>query len=124
MALVCHDQYDHPLLWCDEKRRAEERKIANEGLATIEQQKKQAELQKHREANEVSAYLLPLKLVAVRCHKKTVSQRVIGKIKLSSFFTIKSRVVEPIPFSRVTNSDSNTYTYTHCTIPCISFNLI
>lgn len=54
MALVCHDQYDHPVLWCDERRRAEERRIANEGLAIVQQQKKQAETQKHREAYEVS----------------------------------------------------------------------
>lgn len=67
MALVCHDQYDHPLLWCDEKRRAEERRIATESLAAVERQKKQAELQRHHEANEVSAFSLPLKLVAVRC---------------------------------------------------------
>lgn len=55
MALVCHDQYDHPLLWCDERRRAEERRIANEGLAIVEQQRKQGESQKLREINEVSA---------------------------------------------------------------------
>lgn len=59
MALVCHDQYDHPLLWCDERRRAEERRIAHESLACVEQQRKQAELQKQREANEVSVlYIL------------------------------------------------------------------
>lgn len=74
MALVCHDQYDHPLLWCDERRRAEERRIASEGLAIVEQQKKSAELRKHRERNEVSAY--PLSLIsryAMRCHKNCVT---------------------------------------------------
>lgn len=74
MALVCHDQYDHPLLWCDERRRAEERKIASEGLAIVEQQKKNTELWKQRERNEVSAY--PLSLIsrcAMRCHKNCVT---------------------------------------------------
>lgn len=58
MALVCHDQLDHPLLWCDEKRRAEERKIADEGLATVQQRRKYAELKKHQDANEVSVHNL------------------------------------------------------------------
>lgn len=90
MALVCHDQYDHPLLWCEERRRTEERRIANESLATIEQQRKEAELQKRREANEVSAlhsiHYVFLISFDVRHVSKTVSQNELSgeKIKLDA----------------------------------------
>lgn len=58
MAYLCHNQYDHPLLWSDAKRRAEEQRIASESFAIVQQRKEQAEAQKIREANEVSFLLL------------------------------------------------------------------
>lgn len=54
MAKVCHDQYSHPLLWCESKRRAEEKRIANESWTLAQQRKEQAETQKYRDYNEVS----------------------------------------------------------------------
>lgn len=54
MAQLCHDQYDHPLLWCEQKRRAEEKRIAEEGWILGQQRKEQALIQKQRDCNEVS----------------------------------------------------------------------
>lgn len=54
MAQLCYDQYDHPLLWCDSKRRAEEKRMADESLALVKQRKTQFEIEKLRECNEVS----------------------------------------------------------------------
>lgn len=54
MAKFCHDQYDHPLLWCDDKRRVEERRNARESLVIVEQRKEAQELKKARDVNEVS----------------------------------------------------------------------
>lgn len=55
MAKLCHDQYDHPLLWCESKRRAEEKRIAQESYTIAQQRKEQAEQRKIRDCNEVSA---------------------------------------------------------------------
>lgn len=52
MAQMC--QYDHPLLWCESKRRAEEKRIAEESWTIAQQRKEQIEAQKHRDSNEVS----------------------------------------------------------------------
>lgn len=52
---MCHDHYDHPLLWCEPKRRAEEKRIAEESWHLVQQRKEQAETQKYRDYNEVSA---------------------------------------------------------------------
>lgn len=54
MAQLCHDQYDHPLLWCEAKRRAEEKRIANESFQLVQQRKELKEAQKIRDCNEVS----------------------------------------------------------------------
>lgn len=54
MAQFCHDQYDHPLLWCDQKRRAEERRIASESLAVAQQRKEEQDSYRTREIHEVS----------------------------------------------------------------------
>lgn len=54
MAKLCHDQYDHPLLWCESKRRAEEKRIANESWALVQQRKELNEAKKARECTEVS----------------------------------------------------------------------
>lgn len=54
MAQMCHDQYNHPLLWCESRRRAEEKRIAEESWILAQQRKEQAETQKYRDCNEVS----------------------------------------------------------------------
>lgn len=54
MAQLCYDKYEHPLLWCETKRRAEEKRIAEERLALVRQRKLQTDLQKKRECFEVS----------------------------------------------------------------------
>ncbi|XP_055321626.1 uncharacterized protein LOC129577875 [Sitodiplosis mosellana] len=53
MAKLCHDQYDHPLLWCDAKRRAEEKRIADESWTLARHRKEQKEAQKIRDCNEL-----------------------------------------------------------------------
>ncbi|XP_031633243.1 uncharacterized protein LOC116347013 [Contarinia nasturtii] len=53
MAQLCHDQYDHPLLWCAAKRRAEEKRIANESIQVVQQRKEFKEAQKIRDCNEL-----------------------------------------------------------------------
>lgn len=58
MAQSCHNQYDHPLLWCEQKRRAEERRIAEESLAIAQQRKEQAQVDRLYQRNEVK--LTPL----------------------------------------------------------------
>lgn len=55
MAQLCHDQYDHPLLWCETKRRAEEKRIADECWTIVQQRKEQNESRKIIERNEVSS---------------------------------------------------------------------
>lgn len=54
MAQLCHDQYEHPVLWCESKRRAEEKRIADESWTLAQQRKEQKEAQKIRDYNEVS----------------------------------------------------------------------
>lgn len=58
MAQLCHDQYDHPLLWCESKRRAEEKRIADESWALVQKRKEFAETQKIRQCNEVRNQLV------------------------------------------------------------------
>lgn len=60
MAQMCHDQYDHPLLWCESKRRAEEKRIAKESWILGQQRKEQAQAQKQRDCNEVSEFKCPV----------------------------------------------------------------
>lgn len=55
MALPYSNQYDHPLLWCEARRRAEERRLAQETLDIVSQRKENEHLKKIRETNEVSA---------------------------------------------------------------------
>lgn len=54
MAQLCHDQYEHPLLWCEGKRRAEEKRIAEESWNLVQKRKVESEARKARECNEVS----------------------------------------------------------------------
>lgn len=51
-----YDQYNHPLLWCESKRRTEEKRIAEEGWIVVQQRKEQAEAKKLRDNNEVSEH--------------------------------------------------------------------
>lgn len=53
MAQLCHDQYDHPLLWCESKRRAEEKRIAEESFSLAQQRKEIKEARKAHECEEV-----------------------------------------------------------------------
>lgn len=55
MAQLCHDQYDHPLLWCEAKRRAEEKRIADESIVLVQRRRQQKESQKQRDTQKVSA---------------------------------------------------------------------
>lgn len=48
------DQYNHPLLWCESKRRAEEKRIADESWVLTQQRKEQTEAQKRHDCNDVS----------------------------------------------------------------------
>lgn len=54
MAAPCYEQYDHPLLWCEAKRRTEERRNAVETLEVVQQKKEREHFKKIQEANEVS----------------------------------------------------------------------
>lgn len=53
MAQHCHDQYDHPLLWCEQKRRAEQRRIATEGMSLVQHRKEEQDSARAREIHEV-----------------------------------------------------------------------
>ncbi|KAJ6638525.1 hypothetical protein Bhyg_11261, partial [Pseudolycoriella hygida] len=52
MANFCHDQYDHPLLWCEDKRRAEERRVAKESLLLVKHRKEAEQAKKLKDRNE------------------------------------------------------------------------
>lgn len=54
MANFCYDQYEHPLLWCDEKRRLVERKDLNEGLREVKRRKEAERVKIVRDRNEVN----------------------------------------------------------------------
>lgn len=58
MANFCHDQYDHPLLWCEEKRRAEERKVAKESLVLVKHRREAEQAKRIRDRNEVMLLIL------------------------------------------------------------------
>lgn len=53
MANFCHDQYDHPLLWCDGKRRMVERQDAQLAMALVKQQKEGVRQDRIKEQREV-----------------------------------------------------------------------
>ena len=53
MASFCHDSYEHPLLWCDDKRRAVERVEAKHSIAVVKQRKEAAQFKKIKDQNEV-----------------------------------------------------------------------
>lgn len=53
MTSFCHDQYEHPLLWCDDKRRAVERQEAQQSQQLVKQRREIEKLQAISEQNEV-----------------------------------------------------------------------
>lgn len=53
MSNFCHDDYDHPLLWCDGKRRLVERQIAVQSQALLRQQKDDERSKRVAEQREV-----------------------------------------------------------------------
>lgn len=53
MASFCHDQYEHPLLWCNEKRKIEEQKVARAGLAEVKIRKEAERVKKLKDVQEV-----------------------------------------------------------------------
>lgn len=53
MTNFCHDQYEHPLLWCDDKRRAVERAEAKQSLVLVKQRKESARIKEIIDKNEV-----------------------------------------------------------------------
>ena len=50
----CHDHIEHPLMWCDEKRRLVERKNAEESLRMWRRRKTEEMARKEKEKQEVS----------------------------------------------------------------------
>lgn len=54
MSNFCHDEYDHPLLWCDGKRRLVERQEAAQSQALVRQQKEDERRQRIVEQREVT----------------------------------------------------------------------
>lgn len=54
MSNFCHDDYDHPLLWCDGKRRLVERQNAAQAQVLVRQQKEDERRQRIVEQREVT----------------------------------------------------------------------
>lgn len=52
----CHDHIEHPLMWCDEKRRLVERKNAEESLRMWRRRKAEEMARKEKEKQEVSMF--------------------------------------------------------------------
>lgn len=57
MASFCHDQYEHPLLWCNEKRKFEEQKVARAGLAEVKVRKEAERVKKVKDTHEVGWWM-------------------------------------------------------------------
>lgn len=58
MTSFCHDQFEHPLLWCDDKRRAVERQEAQQSLVEVRHRKEAEKLKTIHERNEVNMLLV------------------------------------------------------------------
>lgn len=56
MSQFCHDQYDHPLLWCDVKRRIVNQQDALLAMATVQESKEQDRQKRINEQREVYKY--------------------------------------------------------------------
>ncbi|XP_037902954.1 uncharacterized protein LOC119646548 isoform X2 [Hermetia illucens] len=52
MGTFCFDQYDHPLLWCEEKKRLVERQNAAESVRAWQRKKAEEQAQKERDKKE------------------------------------------------------------------------
>lgn len=50
----CHDHIEHPLMWCDEKRRLVERKNAEESMRMWRRRKTEEMARKEKDKQEVS----------------------------------------------------------------------
>lgn len=50
----CHDHIEHPLMWCDDKRRLVERKNAEESIRMWRRRKAEEMARKEKEKQEVS----------------------------------------------------------------------
>lgn len=50
----CHDHIQHPLMWCDEKRRLVERRNAEESLRMWRRRKAEEMARKEKDKQEVS----------------------------------------------------------------------
>lgn len=53
-ATFCHDHIQHPLMWCDEKRRLVERRNAEESLRMWRRRKAEEMARKEKDKQEVS----------------------------------------------------------------------
>ena len=56
MGTFCFDQYDHPLLWCDEKKRFVERQNADDSLRQWRQKKAEESCRKDQDKREVRSF--------------------------------------------------------------------
>lgn len=54
----CRDHYEHPLLWCDDKKRLVERKNAEESMRMWRRRKAEEVARKEKDKAEVSNSLL------------------------------------------------------------------
>lgn len=67
MTSFCHDQYEHPLLWCDDKRRAVERQDAQQSLQLVKQRREIEKLKAINERNEVGyLFFISIRLLTAR----------------------------------------------------------
>lgn len=74
MTSFCHDQFEHPLLWCDDKRRTVERQEAQQSLVEVRQRKEAEKLKTIHERNEVNPYTLFLYLDYVQFFSQNISK--------------------------------------------------
>lgn len=72
MGAFCHDHIQHPLMWCDEKKRLVERKNAEESLRMWRRRKAEECARKEKDKQEVSKLprlnkMLLVNLVCTQC---------------------------------------------------------
>lgn len=65
MGAFCHDHIQHPLMWCDEKKRLVERKNAEESLRMWRRRKAEECARKEKDKQEVSKLLRLNKMLLV-----------------------------------------------------------
>ena len=54
MGTFCYDHYEHPLLWCEEKKRLMERKNAEESMRMWRRKKAEEMARTEKDKQEVS----------------------------------------------------------------------